>query len=273
MPTIKLKMLSTVIAMTVMLAFIGVTQADSVTYQEGVSGGMYADTSDTVLMSPETGTNFDNMGYSTANDIRIETKSSNWRKYALIAFRNIIGSDPGQIASGSTITSAMLKLKAWSGTIGTTPTACYAYVVKRDWANGGEGTQNWAVIDSPGEMDATWNMATDFYPGDGTDVSWETAGCAGATDREQTSFLTSATIDGEWLMFDITHAVQEWADGADNYGILIQVQPYGVGKFYSSNYSVAADRPILEVNYTVPEPATLTLFGSCLFAFLRKRIK
>ena len=46
-------------------------------------------------------------------------------------------------------------------------------VLLRDWD---AGNVAWGAVDAPNEFGATWSNAAAFYPGEGTDVPWETPG-------------------------------------------------------------------------------------------------
>ena len=58
----------------------------------------------------------------------------------------------------------------------------------------------------------------------------------------------------EWLVFDVTAIVQDWVDGTGtNYGFRITGPSNGdvVKNILSSDYGIAAERPILRVDYTL----------------------
>lgn len=76
------------------------------------------------------------------------------------------------------------------------------------------------------------------------------------------SFAGSATSasscsDSTWT-FDATAIVNAWKAGSPNYGVYIW-GPYSgsyMKKFWSSEYSSSARRPVLDIAYTTPDPVT-----------------
>lgn len=100
------------------------------------------------------------------------------------------------------------------------------------------------------EESVTWYIAND--------TSWEEAGANGDTDRAATP--ASETIinqDGGWIRWNITQAVQEWADNpAQNQGFLLRGSSSGgvESSFISSDWQNAALRPKVEVAYVIRPP-------------------
>jgi hypothetical protein len=81
------------------------------------------------------------------------------------------------------------------------------------------------------ESTVTWNNAPAYGSSIGTN-SGETTGC-------------------DWLVFDVSSAVQGWVDGPPNYGFRVGVASKGMR---SSDHSIAAERPILRINYKIELP-------------------
>ncbi|MBC7223052.1 MAG: DNRLRE domain-containing protein, partial [Anaerolineae bacterium] len=95
------------------------------------------------------------------------------------------------------------------------------------------------------EGEVTWYRAAG-----GT--AWQTAGCNGASDREQVA-ADSQVLDGSgrWYTFDVTSIVARWAQGAPNHGLVVKAS----GKvsvqydFASREWPDGAYRPRLVVRY------------------------
>jgi hypothetical protein len=262
----KMKNVTIIAAVIAALAF-GLTSrtlATTVVYQEGVSGGAYDTCDDTWIDSagPDT-------GYGQSTTLRVRHHDTLGDRHALIAFRDIVGWNEGQITPNYIVHSAKLKLH-WTNETGG---VVNLYMLQRDWSNGGEGTENGSPVDNPGELDTTWNKATDFYTGEGTDVSWSTAGGLGTGDIITPYILqTSGGNVGGWLILDITSAVQEWVNGTSNFGLIMaHVDPEAPNwMFDSSESSTLSYHPILEVQFA-PEPGVAMLLGLAGLAILRRR--
>jgi hypothetical protein len=230
--------------------------AVTVTYQKGVSGSPYDETKDTKI--------WDKMPtYCFVVDTETSIRSTPWGngRY-LIKFPNIIGANPGQIPKGSTITSAtlslFLRLNSQLSTLG-------AYKIKRHWIDGkliseydkfGHLSQGaYGYIDRPGEFGSTWEKAESYYSGEGKDVAWGAPGCNDpTTDRERKALSIMKIPAGDnWVNFDVTKAVQDWANGQPNEGIIIIAEPNNqIFIMYMSKHSDALHRPKLKVSYVGP---------------------
>ena len=115
--------------------------------------------------------------------------------------------------------------------------------------------------------DAAWEEGT---------VTWNNAPSFGSSYVNNSGDTSSC----EWLIFDVTNAVQDWYDGTfSNYGFQM-TGPSGERVFKyirSSDYATAAERPILRVNYEgglVPPPIesepipTMSVWGLGIFVAL-----
>jgi len=139
--------------------------------------------------------------------------------------------------SGSTVSSAILKLYYFLS--GETPAGRWliAYRVTHSWTETGPGV--------------TWNKY------DGTNP-WATAGGDYTTTGYVIAVVPSSA--GVWMTWDVTDIVKAWVeDGQPNYGFLIKDStetgpPYGLCWFRSRDWFEAALRPKLEVTYTPPPP-------------------
>jgi PEP-CTERM motif len=244
--------------------FAVATQAVEVTYQEDVQNAAFATTSDCwiddgILAGVD-------MGQHSVLRARPD-------RHSLIAFRDIIGGAAGQVGAGSTINSATLSL--YVTTLFAPGYEAYAYRLLKDWSNGSEGTEAWSDIDAAGEFGTNWINATEIFGG--SVVPWEVAGVGGATDRTQTPmdyvYYTGEelTAVGVWIDVDVTEAVQDWANGAANYGVFLKSLSASM-YFASAENGNDALNPILNVDYTaIPEPASLLLVAAAVLGLRRKK--
>ena len=162
---------------------------------------------------------------------------ANSRSYdTLITFTNMFGTELDQIPIGSTITSATLNLfmdePAYTRT-------SWIYQMTVDWNSG-----------------STWNsIGGGIIPGANTKSTPEYT-------------WTSTNQPWGWELFDLTNSVQDWSNGADQYGWGFTATRSYVFTACSMNYSSPSYRPFLEVDFTapapVPEPATMLLLCSGL---------
>lgn len=162
----------------------------------------------------------------------------------LIQFDDIIGSNPGQIPLGSTITNAMLNFYVYNGS----SEERQVYQMTAGW-----------------DGSTTWNSM-----GGGVTVGSQTTGSPVA------SYTQSA---GGFFGIDVSSSLQSWANGATNYGWAIM----GSGSdgndwsgIYALSYNNPNLRPTLTVEFTapiggVPEPGTLLLVGSALTGLMLRR--
>ena len=200
-----------------------VEQPYTLTFQEG-DGGEFSDTEDTHIKEYYPGL-FASGGayleaYSTPGNVR----------KTLIRLRDIIGHAAGQIPHDAKIISARLRLKP-VGSVSNQQVAIYRV------------TEGWSIpYSSP-----NWTKRR------AGGAQWSATGCS-YVDEENKSHLKSPedvqVLDGrpfpyEW---DVTAAVQTWAnDGDTNQGFVVESLS-GVAAFYSSDYPNYPEfRPILLV--------------------------
>jgi hypothetical protein len=149
----------------------------------------------------------------------------------------------GRLPPESQITWARLEMKATFFESTSNPITVNAYRVKKYWV----------------ENEVTWNAPQLGY-------LWDVPGLGGANDRELTPEggpVTMSAINA-WYSFDVTAAVQYWADHpTENFGVIL----IGSGstterRFWSSEMGSTTDgtagvRPILRIAWQ-PKPATPT---------------
>jgi hypothetical protein len=137
--------------------------------------------------------------------------------HGLLKFPGLVGSSPGQVPPGASITSAVLQLTC------TDPgSAMQLHRLTQDWL----------------EDQATWNERS---PGS----AWASPGADGAGSNAGVAAIGDCTATGPRLV-DITAFVQEWAGGSPNYGIVL-IDSGTDGVDFASSES--ASSPALSVTY------------------------
>ena len=156
----------------------------------------------------------------------------------LLRFDSIIGNGAGQIAPGSTILSAKLKLQI---------------------------AVNIGEVANVHRMLVTWSEA-DTFSTLGGGVSLNDIDAVAAPDATTSSGQSSP------ILVDVTFSVQQWAGGDANFGWLID-QPTSDGvRVHSSEAVTPSDRPLLEVEFQpIPEPSTFALTTLALLAHGHRR--
>jgi hypothetical protein len=171
---------------------------------------------------------------------------------------------PNDLA-GSTVNTATLKVQGRYVTVGTTVGVSR---MTQSWL---EGTGNNTASDDG----ATWNTydGTTAWPGtNGTPVTNSVSdGDPNYTATVGTGYNTAGPI----YDLDVTNIVAAWAGGATNNGLMIQVVNPSVE---NENFSLWASddtggtAPQLVIDYTIPEPMTMSLLGlGGLGVLLRRR--
>lgn len=173
------------------------------------------------------------------------------------------------VPAGSTIDSAVLTLHcSRSSSTGR------RIDVHRALAGWGEGASDSGDPGgggaNPEPGDATWLHR--FYSPTNP-VFWSTPG----GDFEST-ILASQTVSGvgnySWQSAGLTAGVQAWLNSpAQNFGWLLQGVESGrsAKRFDTHENATPAFRPVLRVNYTIPEPATGLMVGAAALLGLRRR--
>jgi hypothetical protein len=147
----------------------------------------------------------------------INVDGDNPHAHAVIKFLNVFGGGPGQVPLGSTIISATLKVNCLdSGNM------MKMYRLIEDWAEG----------------QVTWNDRSSGVP-------WTNGGADGPGSNAGVALDGDCTATG-WRTMDITQFVQEWSDGAANFGIVLTDSGGDGVDFYSSE---SGSPPVLTITY------------------------
>lgn len=239
------------------------------TFQQGVDG--YTGTSDTqVSAGVKKGNNYGAQNVLWVAGTNGSDPGPNHQ--SMIKFDDIFGAAPGQVAAGGTITSATISLYHYVSFItnGTNAVDLHQILIDiPDYGTGDDaaataGQASWYSREAGGASDwGTLGDSDDEGPVTGEDFASTAAGTVGA------SHLTA----GGFLNVDVTALVQSWYDGSeDNFGVSIRPGVDGTSEgFYSSEWSDASLRPVLTINYEVPEPASLMLVGAAFLAMIPRR--
>lgn len=160
--------------------------------------------------------------------------------HTLMQFDGIFGNLPTQIPLGSTINSATLRVFHTGFTVPTTG-AIHRMLIP--WS----------------DLTATWNLFTNGLDNNPAGEFVPTPGFNGSTSGIMT----------------ITTIVQDWSNGAPNYGMAILPTSTGGISYHSSDTLTVDFRPLLTVDFTpaVPEPGGLAIAAICgsLLALRRRR--
>ena len=202
-----------VIAAAVTVSAASPTGADTVTFQQGVSG--YAGTQDTTIRNFNPDSNF-----GSSSIIEMQGPTTFIRR-ALVRFDNIIGTGPGQIPPLSRILSATLTMNIQfaQSTAGAT-----MHRVLTDW---NEGTLTWNNFGSG--------------PGGQPDINYASEVLA----------IVSLTTLGT-RSFNVTLKIQDYVDGHPTFGWMFLGTSNLVGWFDSSESVAVDERPLLVVGYLPP---------------------
>jgi len=207
----------------------------TVQLQQGTDG--YEGTTDCYMSDWEEGDTTKAFGALEPSTLRLRKVD---RKSALLRF------ELEGIPANAHIQYAFLGIYAFFNSNPSGPTY-FAYQMSRHWE----------------EEQATWLSPR-------TGETWAEPGATGEGTDRQTDYLDKVcrpvTDPGDscgviipgWHQFDVTAAVQAWANGAPNYGVLLRSwDPFwnsrAENSFYSSEWQQIAMRPRLTIYYTLEE--------------------
>ena len=198
----------------------------TLTFQQGVNG--YVGMEDTGLRGASAATN-----YASGTTISVDADDGGSASQALLEFGDIVGTAANQIPPGATITSASLTIQVM---------------------NQGSGFTVHRMIVPWTEAAATWNSLGSGVSANNVEAISTPITSAGANN-------SSSNVTTGALVLPITAAVQEWANGTGNNGVVLL--PYSSGTdgvdFYTSEWSSSTQRPKLTVIFTAAPQETAPL--------------
>lgn len=210
------------VALTLVVALGVTTSADAAVLTLQHGVNGYTGGHDTFLYKLTPNTN-----YGLNPGLGISGLGTGQEYHALIGFDNIFGFLPGQILPGSTINSATLGV---FNTGFSAPATGAIHQMLVPWID--------TVV--------TWNSLQD--------------GANGAPIGELDPVPSYSGPIGSGP-FSVTSIVQNWSNGAFNFGFAFVPTSTG-GIFTQSNENAHSQfHPILTIDYVIPEPGTLTVLG------------
>jgi hypothetical protein len=156
-------------------------------------------------------------GTPNGGGMAINVDGQNPHAHGLVRFPGLIGGAAGQLPAGAVVMAATLRLNC---------------------TNAGNVMSFYRLTEEWIENEATWNQRRAGVP-------WSSPGADGAGSNAGVSVPGDCTTTGQRLI-DITRFVQEWADGAANFG-LVMTDSGTDGVDFSSSESGAS--PLLTVEY------------------------
>lgn len=239
----KTFILAAAIAATTLPALADTT---TLTFQDGIAG--YAGTQDTMLRSADASTAYGNVDYvSVDGDDGSPGLQPN---HGLLRFDNLFGSGSGQIGTGATIVSATLTLQVH---------------------NPGSGMSLYDML-APWTEASTWSSLSGGVQTNGVEAAAAALWTIGAND-------TVENVGTGELVIDVTSSLRAAQAGATWTGWALLPFTNGTNgiDFYSSEYALAVDRPLLTVQVSaVPEPGNVALMLAGLALVggsLRRRVQ
>lgn len=182
-------------------------------------GGLYAGTEDTHIGSGKGVAKQVKPDKSHADAKEIHVDGDGDQEQGLLRFDNIIGSGKGQIPPKTTIKKAILTLTT-EGLLSESGDGGKLYRMKVSWKE----TATWNGLGAPLKAGAATEATADV----------DTKGKVGSKGTRS---------------YDVTKAVQDWADGTLNNGWAILPNGKDMWYFRSSEWDTIAERPMLTVVY------------------------
>jgi len=180
--------------------------------------------------------------------------------------------DLSSIPTNATITSATYSV--WIDDVGTIATTALQLrrITAGPW---GEGPGAWNTPLQAGNPSWTWRIYNT--------AAWQAGGAGGVNDTDQTP---AGVINFNWLTgsgyikhdVGVTSWVQAWVNGSvDNFGFVFKALDTGTGSgYYKVPQSEQLDvlvRPMLTVDYVIPEPSSLLAFATGLIGLAGMAIR
>ncbi|MBC7785371.1 MAG: DNRLRE domain-containing protein [Burkholderiales bacterium] len=187
--------------------------------------------------------------------------------------RALIAFDVSSIPAGSVINSVSLQLYLGQENTGKPPLAVTMHALTVDWGQGTSATGGPISGGGGGTPattgDATWDRR--FY-----DVTpWTTAGGDFTAAASASALVGAEGSFYSWSSALLSSNVQAWVDQtAPNYGWLLrgdETVARTAKRFDSGESATPNQRPLLTINYTVPEPAGLAILACTAVIGLRRR--
>ncbi|MBV1878487.1 MAG: DNRLRE domain-containing protein [Pseudomonadales bacterium] len=212
-------------AIFLMMLFSSAANAVVISFQEGANG--YAGNDATYIYATgNANTNFD-------SEDEMYTGGSAFA--SLVRFNDVFGSGVNQVDNSAVITNATLTLTTTSHPFSGSNAVQNVHSPIIDWDPATVTFNSFAGATSSAALEAVWGPIV------GT-------------------FLPNASAMS--FAVDITSLVQQWSNGASNFGVLIEVLSGDQAYFYTDNYSVVNHRPMLTVEFApvqVPAPSGVFL--------------
>lgn len=161
-----------------------------------------------------------NTNYGASSALTIDEQGP--RAHAVIQFPNVVGNSEGQIPPETQIDSAILRVNCFNGgNLGK------AYMLLEGWS----------------ESQVAWNNRT-------SSSAWSNAGADGPVSRDSNAVNWMCSWPAGYKNFDVTSFIQNWSNGAANYGVVVINTGTDGFDFYTSEHTTPTNRPMLIVNYT-----------------------
>lgn len=203
---------------------VALPTAGTSSFRDGANG--YSGTRDTQIHR-----GFPTNTYASATSLGVDANdgssaTGNNPVQALLRFEGIFGEQSHQIPPGSTITSATLTLQ-----VNNSGSGFAVHRMLADWT----------------DTNATWNSFDQGIAADGVEAVATATATVGANSD-------AANVSTGPLNLNVTSAVQAWADGSPNQGLVLLPWPLGVNgvDFYAREWSNASQRPTLSVSWVSP---------------------